>query len=461
MGIKMRRSKPVLTSRQKQAVVVAAVSGGPDSVYLLEKLVRGKTRGVVIGHVNYGARGKESEKDQALVEDIAERLRIDIGIHKSKLPGRIAGFEESARDIRRGFLKRLQEDSGGKIIAMGHTADDQVETVLMRFFEGAGISGLKGIPRETDYGIVRPLLDLWKEDIVAFLEKRRIPYRVDRSNEDTRFERNWIRHVVIPLLEKRYGKAVKKRIFAMGERFRELDGYLDAEAARWIRRNVRVTPRSVTGRGNRTEPPSASTVGTSSASVEIRRKTYSRLPTALRVKILQKICFGHAGASPNERLLQGLDRVVRAGGPSAEVTVGKGWKLVNRYEEARLVPAGMPGESLPCLLRTESAGKVTPARAKRVAARGDAEVFDAAGLRLPLSVRPLRPGDRILPFGMTVEKKVKEILIDRKIPRGDRWGRPAVCDAEGAILWVPGVVRSAHAPVTPATRCAKIIRHLT
>ncbi len=92
-------------------------------------------------------------------------------------------------------------------------------------------------------------------------------------------------------------------------------------------------------------------------------------------------------------------------------------------------------------------------------------MFDAAGLTLPLMVRPLRTGDRIRPFGGVAggnardsEKKVKEILIDRKIPRDDRWGRPVVCEAEGAILWIPGVLRSALAPVTPETRKTALLR---
>ena len=92
-------------------------------------------------------------------------------------------------------------------------------------------------------------------------------------------------------------------------------------------------------------------------------------------------------------------------------------------------------------------------------------MFDAAGLALPLTVRPLRAGDRIRPFGAGAggnardgEKKVKEILIDRKVPRDERWGRPVVCDADGAILWIPGVLRSAHAPVTPETRKTALLR---
>ena len=237
-------------------VVVAAVSGGPDSVYLLRKLSMDKGTRVVVGHVNYRTRGVDSEKDQRLVERIGKTYRYKTVIHvyekesiaseskrgsgtRGNFP---AGFEKKARDFRYRFLRDLSERVGAEAIALAHTADDQVETILMRVFEGAGIGGLKGIPRETEDGIVRPILDVWKEEILADLKKRKIPYRIDRSNTDTRFERNWVRHVLIPLLEKRYGKTVKKRIFTLGERFRELDDYLEAEAGRWIRRNVKMRP---------------------------------------------------------------------------------------------------------------------------------------------------------------------------------------------------------------------------
>ena len=158
-----------------------------------------------------------------------------------------------------------------------------------------------------------------------------------------------------------------------------------------------------------------------------------------------------------------MDGNVLDGGPSARVNAGKGWKLANRYEEALFVPTGPNRGGIELVL--EERGRITPAQAKRLAAKGDAEVFDAAGLALPLAVRPLRAGDRIRPFGAGAggsargeEKKVKEILIDRKVPRDDRWGRPVVCDAGGAILWIPGVLRSALAPVTPETRMTALLR---
>jgi len=314
---------------------------------------------------------------------------------------------------------------------------------------GAGIGGLKGIPRESGDGIVRPILDFWKEDILSDLKRRKIPYRIDRSNVDTRFERNWLRHVLIPLLEKRYGKAVKKRIFTLGERFRELDVYLEVEAGRWIRREVKMSPGRVRQYNK--------------GGFVFRRKTFSALPSVLRVKILQRICFDRLGVAPNERLLKAMDGNVSGGGPSARVNAGKGWILGNRYADALFVPTGPNGGGIELVV--EERGRITPREAKRLAAKGDAEVFDAAGLALPLTVRPLRAGDRIRPFGAGAGanardggKKVKEILIDRKVPREERWGRPVVCDAEGAILWIPGVLRSARAPVTPATRKTALLR---
>ena len=461
---------------------------------LLGKLAREKGTKVVVGHVNFGTRGTNSAKDQKLIENIGKSHRYKTEIllvkkgddvrHSVRGSGRRRtfppGFEEKAREIRYRFLKGLSKKEGASAIALAHTADDQIETILMRVFEGAGIGGLKGIPRETENGIVRPILDVWKEDILEYLKKRKIPYRIDRSNVDTRFERNWVRHVLIPLLEKRYGKSIKKRIFTLGERFRELDAYLEAEAGRWIRRNVKISHRRMRQ-------------DTKGAFV-FRRKTFSGLPSVLRVKILQRICFDRLGVAPNERLLKAMDRSVSAGGPSARVNAGNGWKLSNRYEEAVFGPGGngrgrkftRPAsvEKLPILIAApgeyeiplgqrgrivvfawESRGKRTPAQVKRHAATGNAEVFDAADLSLPLTVRPLRAGDRIRPFGGSAggnaregEKKVKEILIDRKVPREERWGRPVVCDAEGAILWIPGVLRSALAPVTPETRKTALLR---
>ena len=496
------KSKITLKKRAR----IVAVSGGADSVYLVKCFLRGSP-GLLVAHFNHEARGKESEKDQKFVEELSGALGIPIMVGKRRthtgsasVPKEDsgtdwAGFERKARQERHNFLQGLKKGYGAEKILMGHTADDQVETILMRFLEGAGITGLKGIPTSTENGIERPLLQTWREDILKVLRKNKFSFRVDRSNFDIRFERNWIRHVLIPLLEKRYGKSVKKRIFLMGERFREMDVFIQQTAYKWVNKNLMKTFR-------------------------FSRKSYTALPSVVRMKILQILCFERIGTSPNERLLGSMDRLIVSGSPSARVSIGKGATLRCQYGEAILSSPGEKGTSgegggrfvrpgkgkehkgrrvveegaktgkkkratepvfkmegpgiyrwnqparggggveagSPGFFIWEERGKAAPGRIRKMAGGERQAIFDAELLSLPLSVRPLKAGDRVRPFGLEADKKVKEILIDRKIPRDERWGRPVVCDYRGEILWIPGVIRSSHAPVTPKTRRTIVLR---
>lgn len=447
--------------------VLLSLSGGADSVFLSEQALK-EGKAAVIVHYDHRARGKESEKDREFVESFAGRhgVRVVIGKATSRTKHEvrftplkstaIPGFEEEARKARIAFLKQVAKTLDAKKILLGHTADDQVETVLMRVFEGAGIAGLKGIPRRTTEGVERPILDVWREDILKYLKRHKIPYRVDKSNFDTRFERNWIRHVLVPLLEERYGKSVKKRLLRLGERFREIDHFLEATARKWAGRNIREEAKRWEDKDGM-------------AGYVFRRKTFGKLPSELRIRILQILCFEKAQAAPNERLLASMDRLILSGGPSASLAIGKGATLSCSYGDARLLfegggeerrswkPVRMTGDGtyeLPgATIRWErKQGRTTASVLRKRSAGERTALFDAGELRLPLTARPMRAGDRVRPFGMDAEKKVKEILIDRKVPREERWGRPVVCDAKGAILWIPGVVRSASAPVTPRTR---------
>ena len=503
---------------------IVAVSGGPDSVYLLHGLA-GKSSGLIVAHYNHGARAKDSDDDQRFVEQLCESAGLILEVKKDISFRRTAdnslseerifrpGFEKKAREARYAFLWELKKTYGAKKILLAHTADDQVETVLMRILEGAGIAGLKGIPRSTEKGIERPLLDTWREDIVRYLKKKKIPFRVDKSNLDTRFERNWVRHVLLPLVEKRYGKSVKKRIFTLGERFRELDAYIEENAQKWLNKNSNYHSKKRKFEVSRSACDEKETVTFS-------RNAFTALPSVLRMKILQILCFDRIGRSPNERLLESMDRLIVSGGPSARLSVSRGATLRCRYEKAVLSLSGEkektaagvrrpaqtengktgqgpggkePGRKIrkktgtpepvvrmegpgmytwnaggphdddvpPGSLRAfrwKEQGKIAPERIRRLAEGERCAAFDKEMVVSPLSVRPLRAGDRIRPFGLEADKKVKEILIDRKVPREERWGRPVVFDAEGKILWIPGVLRSDHAPVTPKTRRTVVLR---
>ncbi len=473
-------------ARTAPGLRIVAVSGGPDSVYLLHRC-RTECAPLVIAHFNHGVRGAQSRADQSLVERMSRELGIALEIGGgSKLGGQriepressARGFERKAREVRYRFLFETRERLGGERILVGHTADDQVETVLMRILEGAGISGLKGIPRSTDGGIERPLLGVWREEILGYLERHRIPYRTDRSNFDTRFERNWVRHVLLPLLEGRYGKPVKRRLLALGERFREMDEYLERDAERWMKKH-RVSERRRKTAGGAGVP-----------AARIPRKAFASLPAMLRMKILQILCFRRFGAAPNERLLASMDRLVVSGGASARVSVGKGVLLQCRYGNAvfsapgrgerregsgrgrapesdergrsRILRMKGPGayrwDGNPRAFLWEEKARTGRGASFRPPNGADVVWLDGKRVSAPLVVRRTRAGDRIRPFGLGAEKKVKEIFIDRKIPRDERWGRPVVCDADGSVLWIPGILRSEHAPVTAATRRVVVLR---
>jgi tRNA(Ile)-lysidine synthase len=507
-----------MKSRGERGVSVVAVSGGADSVYLLYQVVK-RSPWVVVAHYNHRARGGASEEDRKFVERLSRELGLPLEIgtarsrekaartsSKSAKKRWLPGFERKARETRYAFLKEIRNKHGAKIL-VAHTADDQVETVLMRVLEGAGISGLKGIPRSTKEGIERPLLDIWREDILRYLEEHDIPYRVDKSNLDTRFERNWIRHVLLPLLAKRYGESVRKRIFTLGERFREIDAYVEINANKWFKKNCRITGKK--GENTRHARETA----------RFSRKAYGGLPSLLRIRILQILCFRWAGTSPNERLLGSMDRLIVSGSPSARLSIGKGYALRCRNEEAIFFPAGekaTPGEGearfgrqgkgkghksrrgeergkavkkrgtaepvfrikgpgiyrwnrparegggvatvSPVSFFWEERGKIAPGRIRKMAEGERQAIFDADLLCLPLFVRPLKAGDRVRPLGLATDKKIKEILIDRKVPREERWGRPVMCDADGRIVWIPRILRSAEAAVTPATRRTIVLR---
>jgi tRNA(Ile)-lysidine synthase len=227
--------------------VLAAVSGGADSVALLHLLHRYQEElgigRLAVAHVNHGLRGRESDGDERFVSDLAGRLRLEFfvtrlsandnyinnnynydysishnnhggGNHENnngdgKAAGGAAGIEDWARRERYDFFRRTMEENRIDYVATAHTANDQAETVLMRLVRGAGLRGLRGILPVRGDGVIRPLLGAERRDLEAWLSERGLPYRTDSSNADTKFRRNYVRAEIIPRLMEVNPSAVK------------------------------------------------------------------------------------------------------------------------------------------------------------------------------------------------------------------------------------------------------------
>ena len=234
--------------------VLAAVSGGPDSVFLLHALARLKNKlklkKIAACHLDHGLRGKESRDDAIFVRHLADGLGVDC-FHKKvslkELKDKARSTEEVGREERYKFYKEAAGQAGANVIATGHTLDDQAETILMRLVKGASLKGVVGISPvrpEGPFRLIRPLVWTEKGAIRAYLDEHDMAYRIDSTNIQPVYFRNVVRAEIIPFLEK-YNPRLKRVLCTFAEHLREDFEFIDKERSRLQPDIVRGTAGSV------------------------------------------------------------------------------------------------------------------------------------------------------------------------------------------------------------------------
>jgi tRNA(Ile)-lysidine synthase len=224
---------------------LAAVSGGPDSVALLRAIIRLQPKDaggrIIVAHYNHRWRGVESDADEAFVSKLAASLGLEFKVGQADQP---STSEEAARDERYAFLLAAAHRVGARFVAVGHTADDQAETILFRMLRGTGISGLTGMPQTRQLSeattLIRPLLAVRRAAVLSYLEHLQQPYRTDASNRDVRFARNRLRHEVIPALQELSAGNVVENLLQLGRQAADIVEPLRNEARRLLDRLVEV-----------------------------------------------------------------------------------------------------------------------------------------------------------------------------------------------------------------------------
>jgi len=220
------------------AKIVVGVSGGPDSVCLLDVLAKLAPKyglELTVAHVNYGLRGKDSNKDEEFVCELGKKYGIKV--HPLSPPGlNLSGVSENElRNIRYSFFEDVRRENDFDLIAVAHNSDDQVETFLMRVIRGAGLQGLLAMKYKTGK-IIRPLLGISRKEILNYLDKAHLTYRTDKTNKQNLFLRNKIRNKLIPFLEKNFNPKIRKTIFgattSIAEDYAFLNNYAEDLTAR-------------------------------------------------------------------------------------------------------------------------------------------------------------------------------------------------------------------------------------
>jgi len=222
--------------------IVVGVSGGPDSVtllYILNSLKKELRIDLHVAHLDHMLR-RDSCKDREFVEGLAHKLKIPLTTAKINIKGltKSGSIEEIARNVRLGFLFKVARDIKADKIALGHNLDDQAETVLMRMIRGAGLNGLSGIlPKRNiaGYQVIRPLIEVRRSEIEAFLKRKKIKPRIDTSNLKDIYFRNKVRNRLLPLLEKEYNKNIKEVLSNMAQSLSYDYDYLMQQAQRSIK----------------------------------------------------------------------------------------------------------------------------------------------------------------------------------------------------------------------------------
>ena len=280
------------------ARIVVAVSGGLDSVALLHVLITLRADWKLtlhLAHLDHGLRDV-SAQDAEFVRGLGVRWRIPTTIERRDVGAICAqegwSLEDGARRIRYQFLLETAHRQRANRIALGHTADDQAETVLMRLVRGTGLLGLSAMPMtralDRDVCIVRPLLEVWRRDLAAMVKRERVAYREDATNSDPRFVRNRIRHELLPLLEEHYNPNVKSALTQLAEQSRSDYAYLEQAAGRQWKRMVKVLrssrPSGAAPHGQ-APPPNSLVEG---QVVVISLKAFRRQPKALQRQLIRQ-----------------------------------------------------------------------------------------------------------------------------------------------------------------------------
>lgn len=418
--------------------ILVAVSGGPDSMALFHLLWRFNPRKIGVFHLNHGFR-EGAWRDAEAVREYAKKLGVPAQIEEYDIIGYLSQSGESkqagARKIRYQLLNNYAEANGYHRIALGHHGDDQAETVLMRILRGAGLHGLGGIPPQRE-PYIRPLLNVYKKEIVQYCHDSSIPYVIDESNLEPVYLRNKIRQELLPLLAREYNPEIMAQLVQLAELAREDELELQNRAERICRKHLTwqrgqvLFPREVFG----------------DLSIAMQRRVLRTLLRVYRGHLL-RVGFSHI---EEWRLQLAEGSSFQLSLPQVSVSATTEYIFVGDLlaQEWSPMVLQIPGQvkaghftiRAELLLAPQASGEESP----------ESEDFDLDALTLPLMVRPRHEGDRIQPFGALGSKKVKDLLIDSHIPLQQRDFLPLVCDQDD-ILWIPTVRRSAKGALDRST----------
>jgi len=442
--------------------VILGVSGGADSTAMLHIFHRLTVKlwpagSIIVAHLNHNLRGSESDGDAEFVHDLCTRLNVECVIESAEVR-QIAdklkeNLEAAARRLRYQFFHSVAIQHGATKVATAHTVNDQAETFLLRLVRGSGGAGLGGIApirilgtqRTNDQNAVslfRPLLCITRDEVISYCEDNHLDYRTDSSNLLLDYSRNKVRHEIIPQLA-----LLNPQVIALlsesANRLRTDEAFLQREALEMLSAQVDVNTGCATG------------------SLTIPASVLLETEPALRVRIIREIVRIVRGdlSQFTAKHLTSIDSLLKQGKSGKEVLL-PGLRITREFDAIIFAEKTNKDESARTLKPTKDyAHKLVEDGEIRIKLNnreliiglirtekyvwGERSRFtallDATRIDLPLKVRPRREGDRYAKVGRGKSTKVKELMIENRVPLNDRISYPVITTRDNEIVWIPGL----------------------
>lgn len=435
---------------QKGDGVIVGLSGGPDSVCLLHALYSLREKlgiSLYAVHLNHMIRGKEAERDEEYSKRFSESLGIPFYSRRIEVEkyGKENGMssEEAGRFFRYKLFNEIADEVGAKKIALAHNMNDQAETMIMRFVRGSGISGLGGIKPVRDSKYIRPILSCSRREIEDYCETNKLNPVIDSTNKENIYTRNRVRLEFIPYIKKYFNPNIIENLYKNSEIFRDEDDYMHSMA---VLEFQRIKERE-----------------------GINIFEFSKLHIALKKRII-RLTVENAKGNLNGIEGKHIDeciRLIEKGKTgktielpdnlscSIEYNIFKVFKKeeILNYEYSLMIPEILYIRERDMYVQTS----ILNGNIEDIADKQFVKYWDYDKIKDKLVIRNRRDGDYIFPKGMEGRKKLKDILIDKKVPRDER-DRIPVFSIDSEVLWVVGIRDSRNYKIDRNTKRVLEIR---
>ncbi|OQX86339.1 tRNA lysidine(34) synthetase TilS [candidate division KSB1 bacterium 4484_87] len=433
----------------EQEHVLVAVSGGVDSVVLFDLLwqfaqIKDVTLGIV--HLNHSIRGNQADEDQLFVQKLADKYSVPFHHAKVNVPAfaEKEGYatEEAARILRYRFFENILQTTRAEKIALGHHADDQVETVLLHFFRGSGTAGLAGMkPRRGSY--IRPLLFATRKEIENYAKSKGLDFRLDSTNLDVAYKRNRVRHELLPYLRNHFNTGIDSSLLRTQKIMSEIDAFLQQQAA------IAVKNCTIESKKDKIILEIDTFLG---YFIIIQKYMIFRLLEQLGIerfslssekleRIIERIQQRKIGKK--EILPQGVKVSIDRNTVVFQRGEREFFEKIVALNENISLPNGSTILKLTTLLMQETGELFSPKK--------NIEFVDWEKVRGELKLRTIHSGDRFFPLNLNGSKKVSDFLSDLKVELHRRKEIP-VLECDSGIIWLVGFRIDDRFKVTERTK---------